>query len=77
MGQHYAGTHASMTILSLSHMTNLLTTPQTRKPRSAKPWRQVQEVADAFHTDGKHLTFSPRMRTTALEHALARPIPDR
>lgn len=49
---------------------------QTCKPPLTTAWPQVQEVAYALYSDGKHLPLSARLSIAPFEHARPRPLPD-
>jgi hypothetical protein len=40
---------------------------QTRQPSRSVTWHQVQEVADAFRSNGEHFAFPARMPIPAVE----------
>lgn len=67
-----AGTQRGM----LFYAELILTTVQACQSRRAESRRQVQEIRDAVHPDGKHITLPPSLRTAAPEHAVPRPLPD-
>jgi hypothetical protein len=70
------------TVLCRSETTNeeavdVANHPQTHQSGSTVTRRQVQEVGDAIHTDGEHLTLPQGVRDAPTEHARARSLSHR